>query len=151
MVGAVERGARPVQTRRGWAGNACSRAQSRGPVRPRHQSRSARMASAGRTRKGQSMRVVEFLLAIIVVYYFVLFGLYALLIVLGAMRLRTYRLGVRFDEFRRIANSPLTMPFSVIIPAYNEELEMLNTVLSALRQRYPEHEVIVVNDGSKDR
>lgn len=97
------------------------------------------------------MRVVEILLAIIFVYYVLLFGLYALLIALGATQLRKYRLGVRFDEFQRIANSPLTMPFSVIIPAYNEELVIVNTVLSALKLRYPEHEVIIVNDGSKDR
>jgi len=97
------------------------------------------------------MSIVEILLAIILVYYGVLFGLYALLIVIGATQLRTHRLGVRFDEFQRIANSPLTMPFSVIIPAYNEELVIVNTLLSALNLRYPEHEIIVVNDGSRDR
>ena len=40
---------------------------------------------------------------------------------------------------------------SVLIPAYNEEAAILNTVQSALASKYPRLEVIVVDDGSKDR
>jgi len=40
---------------------------------------------------------------------------------------------------------------SVLIPAYNEELSVVGTVESALRSDYPDVEVIVVNDGSRDR
>jgi len=45
------------------------------------------------------------------------------------------------------------MSFSVIIPAYNESAAIggvLRTLTDFLRGRYPEAEVIVVNDGSKD-
>lgn len=41
------------------------------------------------------------------------------------------------------------MDFSIVIPAKNEE-EGLAKFLPSLRQRYPEVEVIVVNDGSTD-
>jgi cellulose synthase/poly-beta-1,6-N-acetylglucosamine synthase-like glycosyltransferase len=41
-------------------------------------------------------------------------------------------------------------PISVIVPAYNEALTIIDTVLSALNAQYPEHEVIVVDDGSTD-
>ncbi len=41
------------------------------------------------------------------------------------------------------------MDFSIVIPAKNEE-EGLAKFLPSLRQRYPEVEVIVVNDGSSD-
>jgi cellulose synthase/poly-beta-1,6-N-acetylglucosamine synthase-like glycosyltransferase len=95
--------------------------------------------------------VVEVLLYVFLAYYVLVYGAYALLVIVGAARLRTHRLGVRHGEFQRIADSPLSMPFTVIIPAYNEELVIVNTVLAALALRYPEHEVIVVNDGSKDR
>src|SRR5258708_5543218 len=91
------------------------------------------------------------LCAAISIFYVLLHGIYAILIVLGATQLRRYRLGVKFDEFQRIADSPLTLPFTVVVPAFNEELVIINTVLGALNLRYPQHEVIVVNDGSSDR
>ena len=46
--------------------------------------------------------------------------------------------------------SPLTPPVSVLLPAYNEEVGIVESVRSLLALRYPEHEVIVVNDGSSD-
>src|SRR5690349_17175892 len=41
-------------------------------------------------------------------------------------------------------------PVTVIVPAYNEELTVVASVRSLLQLRYPDFEVIVVNDGSKD-
>ena len=38
---------------------------------------------------------------------------------------------------------------SIIIPAYNEEA-IIGDIVSEIRAMYPEHEVIVVNDGSQD-
>jgi cellulose synthase/poly-beta-1,6-N-acetylglucosamine synthase-like glycosyltransferase len=46
--------------------------------------------------------------------------------------------------------SPLTPPVSVLLPAYNEAAGIVDSVNSLLALRYPEHEVIVVNDGSTD-
>ncbi|HHW94499.1 MAG TPA: glycosyltransferase family 2 protein [Mogibacterium sp.] len=42
-------------------------------------------------------------------------------------------------------------PLSVIIPAYNEEVGIVDSVRSALNLKYPQTELIIVNDGSKDR
>ncbi|GAB5348402.1 glycosyltransferase family 2 protein [Alteriqipengyuania sp. 357] len=44
----------------------------------------------------------------------------------------------------------LALPISVIAPAYNEELSIVESVKALLSLEYPDHEVIVVNDGSKD-
>jgi cellulose synthase/poly-beta-1,6-N-acetylglucosamine synthase-like glycosyltransferase len=41
-------------------------------------------------------------------------------------------------------------PISVLVPAYNEALTIIDTVQSALDAQYPEHEVIVIDDGSTD-
>ena len=41
-------------------------------------------------------------------------------------------------------------PVSVLIPAYNEEEVIVQTVKSALESDYPHFEVIVINDGSVD-
>lgn len=94
---------------------------------------------------------ITMLLALIFGYYVCLHGTYLLLILIGAVQLRNYQFGITFDEFQRIAESPLTLPFTVIIPAYNEEKVIINAVLGALILRYPQHEVIVVNDGSDDK
>ncbi len=40
---------------------------------------------------------------------------------------------------------------SIIAPAYNEELSIVENIHSLLNLDYPNYEVIVVNDGSKDR
>ncbi|MFA5006476.1 MAG: glycosyltransferase [Candidatus Izemoplasmatales bacterium] len=39
---------------------------------------------------------------------------------------------------------------SVIAPAYNEEVTIVESVNSLLNLKYPDYEVVVVNDGSKD-
>ncbi|MGE5499952.1 MAG: glycosyltransferase [Syntrophothermus sp.] len=40
---------------------------------------------------------------------------------------------------------------SIIAPAYNEEANIIESVNSLLNLRYPDYELIVVNDGSKDK
>jgi cellulose synthase/poly-beta-1,6-N-acetylglucosamine synthase-like glycosyltransferase len=46
--------------------------------------------------------------------------------------------------------SPITPGVSVIVPAFNEEAGIVESVRSLLSLRYPRHEVVVVNDGSTD-
>jgi cellulose synthase/poly-beta-1,6-N-acetylglucosamine synthase-like glycosyltransferase len=41
-------------------------------------------------------------------------------------------------------------PVSIIVPAYNEQGAIVAAVRALLRLQYPEYEVIVVNDGSRD-
>jgi len=45
---------------------------------------------------------------------------------------------------------PLVKPISIIAPAYNEELSIIESVNSLLSLEYPLYEVIIVNDGSTD-
>ncbi len=51
-------------------------------------------------------------------------------------------------ESRSAEDSPFV---SVVIPAYNEERVIAQTIASLLRSAYPSFEIIVVNDGSQDR
>lgn len=56
--------------------------------------------------------------------------------------------------FNQINNPPPLknpQPCSILIPCYNEENNVLETFAYALRTRYPEYEVIAINDGSSDR
>lgn len=42
------------------------------------------------------------------------------------------------------------MRFSVVIPLYNKEHYIVNTILSVLNQSFSDYELIIVDDGSKD-
>ncbi len=50
----------------------------------------------------------------------------------------------------RVRQSPLTPPISLLVPAHNEEGSIVESLRSLLALDYPEFEVIVTNDGSKD-
>lgn len=52
------------------------------------------------------------------------------------------------DLWSRYAD--LAPPISVIAPAFNEALSIIDSVRALLALEYPNHEVIVVNDGSTD-
>lgn len=41
-------------------------------------------------------------------------------------------------------------PVSIIVPAYNEEVGVIDSIRSLLSLRYPEYEILIVNDGSTD-
>lgn len=56
----------------------------------------------------------------------------------------------RFSGAGEALASPLTPPVSMLLPAFNEAAGIVESVHSLLALRYPEHEVIVVNDGSTD-
>ncbi|AEV28233.1 glycosyl transferase [Sphaerochaeta pleomorpha str. Grapes] len=53
-------------------------------------------------------------------------------------------------DYRFLFTKDLLPSVSIIAPAYNEEAGIIESVNSLLNQRYPDFELIVVNDGSKD-
>jgi cellulose synthase/poly-beta-1,6-N-acetylglucosamine synthase-like glycosyltransferase len=95
--------------------------------------------------------IIIFGLNIAVLCYFVAINVtYFLLLFLSYFSILKYKRRVRHEQWRRIIQSPFTVPVSIIAPAYNEELTIGESVKSLLMLQYPEFEVIVVNDGSKD-
>ncbi len=53
-------------------------------------------------------------------------------------------------DYDALGSSPLALPISIIAPAYNEQLSVVDSVKALLSCRYAEFEVLVVNDGSTD-
>jgi len=84
---------------------------------------------------------------IILMYFFFISIFYIILIILSSRKLR---------DFIKIINNDVTIisnytkPITIIVPAYNEEATIIDNITSLLDLNYPEFEIIVVNDGSKD-
>lgn len=54
------------------------------------------------------------------------------------------------DKLKNTLMQDYYVPVSIIVPAYNEEVTVVETVLSLLSLDYKLYEIIVVDDGSKD-
>ncbi|MFT4704385.1 MAG: cellulose synthase/poly-beta-1,6-N-acetylglucosamine synthase-like glycosyltransferase [Bradymonadia bacterium] len=83
-------------------------------------------------------------------FFLALNGGYSILLLMSLVDImvRTRR---RIDrELSHSLASYYTVPVTVIAPAYNESLTIEASVRALLSLRYPEFEVVVVNDGSKD-
>lgn len=87
---------------------------------------------------------------LILSYFLLLQGSYLLLLVISFISVLRYRHAVAHEHWRGIIQSSLTLPISLIAPAYNEGRTIIESVRSLLSLEYPEYEVIVVNDGSRD-
>ncbi len=90
--------------------------------------------------------------SVAVLVYFTALSAISLVFTLVAWRVVTRHLRARsYAATEEAFASPLTPPVSVLLPAFNEEAGIVESVRSLLALRYPEHEVIVVDDGSTDR
>jgi cellulose synthase/poly-beta-1,6-N-acetylglucosamine synthase-like glycosyltransferase len=82
-------------------------------------------------------------------YFCAVNGGYLLLYAFALVAVRRHLLSRLLDELPR-AYSGLEPPVSILVPAYNEEATIATSVRSMLQLDYPEFEVIVINDGSRD-
>jgi cellulose synthase/poly-beta-1,6-N-acetylglucosamine synthase-like glycosyltransferase len=87
---------------------------------------------------------------VIISYFFVANGMYTVLMLvsLGGVWLHNRRLTYQgLDELRE---SVVTPPVTILVPAWNEQSVIVESVRSILRTDYPSLEVIVIDDGSTD-
>jgi cellulose synthase/poly-beta-1,6-N-acetylglucosamine synthase-like glycosyltransferase/phosphoglycerol transferase MdoB-like AlkP superfamily enzyme len=75
---------------------------------------------------------------------------YLLIAVFSIGEIRRYMRKNRFTDFRVLASSVHAPSVSILAPAYNEGLTIVENVRSLLSIYYTNLEVIVINDGSKD-
>lgn len=84
-------------------------------------------------------------------YLFAINSIYFVLMIVGLLELIRHRASRRDpaqDEAMQFSN--LMPPISLLAPAYNEALTIRQSVRAMLQISYPEFEVVVINDGSKD-
>jgi len=84
-------------------------------------------------------------------YFLLLNGFYLLLYALSFAEISDYVRREVYSGLPELFTSNYAPPVSIVVPAYNEEASIAASVRSFLALHYPLFEVVVVNDGSKDR
>lgn len=97
------------------------------------------------------LEMVKMFAWFIAFYMIVVIFFYSVILMISIFQLRKeYQLD-RDQTYEDYMNEIYTKPVSVIVPAYNEEEGIVQSIRSLLSVNYPTFEIIVVNDGSKDR
>lgn len=98
----------------------------------------------------QFVQVVQVLDLGILWYMLLVNSFFALLLVLAAPQLFAHwRFGSE-DVLARSLTSSAVPRVSILVPAYNEAVTIVDSLRALLTLQYPYFEVILVNDGSKD-
>lgn len=85
------------------------------------------------------------------VYFIVLDLIYLAMAVIGWRAVDDYVRRRVLRDYDEVAVSPLSPPLTILVPSHNEEATIVNSVQALLACRYPDLEVMVINDGSADR
>lgn len=84
-------------------------------------------------------------------YFLLLNGFYLLLYAVSFVEISDYARREIYNGLPELFTSNYAPPVSIIVSAYGEEATIVASVRSFLALRYPLFEIVVVNDGSKDR
>jgi cellulose synthase/poly-beta-1,6-N-acetylglucosamine synthase-like glycosyltransferase len=84
------------------------------------------------------------------VYVIAVSTIYLIQLISASVGLRRYVRSLRYIDYKRFLDSEHMVPISLLVPAYNESATIVDSVKNLLSLDFPEYEVIVVNDGSKD-
>lgn len=83
-------------------------------------------------------------------YAFVLNTIYLILLGLAAGAVSAQEASLKSKPLALLFTPRMLPSISIVAPAYNEEATIAESVNSLLNLRYPDFEIIVVNDGSAD-
>ncbi len=84
------------------------------------------------------------------IYACSLFSMYTLIGILSIFELRRYKNKNKNIDYKSMLSFYKLPSVSVIAPAYNEQLTIIENIKCLITLQYPDFEVIIVNDGSKD-
>lgn len=77
--------------------------------------------------------------------------IYATLMIMSFVKLQKYLARENKELDRSFLESPFVPGISIVAPAYNEEVSIIQNVNSMLTVDYPTFEVVIINDGSEDK
>lgn len=83
-------------------------------------------------------------------YAISVFGVYFWLAIVSAKELIENIKEAKTANYDSLLSSPFAPLISVLAPAYNESLTIVENIKALLGMYYPSFEIIVINDGSKD-
>ncbi len=84
-------------------------------------------------------------------YTLLIIASYVCLCVLAYLMIKRNRANKYAGSYSTLKENPYLPGVSIVAPAYNEENVIVDCVESFMKQKYPKFEVIIVNDGSKDK
>ncbi len=99
---------------------------------------------------GLGYALLDAINALVLGYFVLLNACYLATSLIAFRALRSYARRLKTIDVEDLL-STAAPPITLIAPAYNEEATCVEAVRSLLTLRYPEFEVLVVNDGSRDR
>jgi cellulose synthase/poly-beta-1,6-N-acetylglucosamine synthase-like glycosyltransferase len=94
--------------------------------------------------------IIYILNYLILIYVFLLMTTYLILSFTSYLKIKKYYRYIKFHDEDKIFELRNHVPISIIAPAYNESNGIVDSVKALLQLEYPEFQIIVVNDGSKD-
>ncbi|HET9570855.1 MAG TPA: glycosyltransferase [Bacteroidales bacterium] len=98
--------------------------------------------------------MIERLLNILNILFFayacILFVVYVLTAILSMIELRMHTMKNEHSNFKKMLSFSKLPSVSVIAPAYNEGMTIVENIKCLLALEYQNFEIIIVNDGSKD-
>ncbi|MFY0543758.1 glycosyltransferase family 2 protein [Brevibacillus sp. H7] len=84
-------------------------------------------------------------------YVMVVNSIYLVITILSHLNISSIMKRSRYTRYQTLSGSERVPPVSILVPAFNEELTIIENVRSLLALHYPQYEVIVINDGSRDK
>jgi cellulose synthase/poly-beta-1,6-N-acetylglucosamine synthase-like glycosyltransferase len=94
---------------------------------------------------------IIFMNEIFVIYFVTVNLFYLILAMFSAYGSRKQSLFWKLKSKSMLFEKGMLSSISIIAPAYNEEMSIVESVNSLLNLNYPDFEVVVVNDGSSDQ
>ena len=85
-----------------------------------------------------------------IVYFLLLNTLYGVLLISACAQMRRHRLATQWENLSRVLGSQVSPHISILAPAYEEAATISESVRALMAISYPNLELIVVNDGSRD-
>src|SRR5947208_12481326 len=97
------------------------------------------------------MRFLQISNGILFVYYLLSNLIYFLLLGTAIFNNTWHRYRLASLRLERLKASPFTPPITLLVPAHNEEKFIVESIESLLQLDYPDLEIIVINDDSRDQ